>query len=171
MVQKTHYPTEAEGSFGFLLHDVARLMRRNFNRRVQELGLTQAQYRVILHLSRCEGIQQVALAEILEIQPITLARLLDKLEGARLIERRRDPKDRRAFCLYLTSTAYPLLEKIWSLAAQTRRDAAGALETKAMEPFFQTLQTIKNNLLQAEAGLTQSEIDSHNADVMRKEAV
>ena len=115
-------PAEPEGAFGFLLHDVARLLRGNFNRRVQVLGLTQAQCRVILHLSRNEGIQQVALADILEVQPITLARLLDKLQAAGLVERRRDPSDRRAFCLSLTASAHPLLEQIWSLAAAFRRD-------------------------------------------------
>src|SRR5690349_13364961 len=120
MPNKPKIPSESEGAFGFLLHDIARLMRKNFNHRVQSLGLTQAQYRVILHLSRCEGIQQVALAEILDVQPITLARLLDKLEIAQMIERRRDPGDRRAFCLYLTPSAYPLLETILELAKQTR---------------------------------------------------
>ncbi len=142
---------EPEGTFGFLLHDVARLLRRNFNRRVQALGLTQAQCRVILHLSRNEGIQQVALAEILEVQPITLARLLDKLEAASLIERRRDPADRRAFCLYLRDSARPLLEKIWALAAETRAEAINGMSDAALTRFFATLQTLKDNLLTAES--------------------
>jgi len=150
MANKPRIPSETEGAFGFLLHDIARLMRKNFNHRVQTLGLTQAQYRVILHLSRCEGIQQVALAEILEIQPITLARLLDKLEAANMIERRRDPNDRRAFCLYLTASAYPLLETILQLAAQTRIDATGALTTRELSSFFTTLKTMKENLLKAD---------------------
>ena len=150
MANKPSIPDESEGAFGFLIHDIARLMRKNFNRRVQALGLTQAQYRVILHLSRCEGIQQVALAEILEIQPITLARLLDKLETANMIERRRDPRDRRAFCLYLTPSAYPLLETILQQATQTRIDAIGALTAKEMTVFLSTLKTLKANLLDAD---------------------
>jgi len=151
MASKPRFPTETEGAFGFLLHDIARLMRKNLNRRVQKLGFTQAQYRVILHLSRSEGIQQVALAEILEIQPITLARLLDKLEAANMVERRRDPKDRRAFCLYLTPAAYPLLETILNLAKQTRVDAAGSLTAKELTTFFNTLTTLKENLLKADS--------------------
>lgn len=143
---------EPEGSFGFLLHDVARLLRGNFNRRVQQLGLTQAQCRVILHLSRNEGIQQVALAEILEIQPITLARLLDKLEAANLIERRRDPKDRRAFCLFLTASAYPLREQIWALGAVVRDEAVQGLDEPSRAQFIATLQTMKENLLRVESG-------------------
>lgn len=149
---KTPAPT-LEGNLGFLIHDVARLLRRNFNRRVQCLGLTQAQCRVILHLHRCEGLQQVALAELLEIQPITLARLLDKLETSGLIERRRDPKDRRAFCLYLTPAAHPLLEQILTLGAQTRTDAYGTMDDDARQHLFQTLQTLKTNLLKTEENL------------------
>lgn len=144
--------TEPEGSFGFLLHDVARLLRGNFNRRVQQLGLTQAQCRVILHLSRNEGIQQVALAEILEIQPVTLARLLDKLEAANLIERRRDPSDRRAFCLFLTASAHPLREQIWALGAVVRDEAVQGLDEQARAQFIATLQTMKENLLRVESG-------------------
>lgn len=140
-------PPEPEGAFGFLLHDVARLLRRNFNHRMQILGLTQAQCRVILHLSRNEGIQQVALAEILEVQPITLARLLDKLETAGLVERRRDSSDRRAYCLSLTASAHPLLEQIWSLAAETRAAAINGVTEPQLAQFFSTLQTMKNNLL------------------------
>lgn len=146
-------PTEPEGAFGFLLHDVARLLRRNFNRRMQALGLTQAQCRVILHLSRNEGIQQVALAEILEVQPITLARLLDKLQVAGLIERRRDPSDRRAFCLSLTASAHPLLQQIWSLARETRAAAITGLDDNQLAQFFTTLQTMKENLLRVESGV------------------
>lgn len=171
MTGKPTPPTEAEGAFGFLLHDVARLMRRNFNRRVQGLGLTQAQYRVILHLSRSEGLQQVELAELLEVQPITLARLLDKLEGAGLIERRRDPKDRRAFRLYLTAATTPLLETIWQLGNQTRLDAAGSLSGKDLEPFFNTLEAMKRNLIKAEDLATSTPSTSPDAAVTRKEAV
>lgn len=145
-------PAEPEGAFGFLLHDVARLLRRNFNRRVQALGLTQAQCRVILHLSRNEGIQQVALAEILEVQPITLVRLLDKLQAAGLVERRRDPSDRRAFCLSLTASAYPLLEQIWALAAETRAESVRGLSEADLAGFFATLHTMKDNLLRTESG-------------------
>lgn len=151
-VSTTVPPAEPEGAFGFLLHDVARLLRGNFNRRVQVLGLTQAQCRVILHLSRNEGIQQVALAEILEVQPITLARLLDKLQAAGLIERRRDPSDRRAFCLSLTASAHPLLEQIWSLAAETRSAAINGLDESQLTQFFSTLHAMKENLLKVESG-------------------
>lgn len=147
---------EPEGAFGFLLHDVARLLRRHFNRRVQALGLTQAQCRVILHLARNEGIQQVALADILEVKPITLARQLDKLEAAGWVERRRDPSDRRAFCLSLTASAHPMLDQIWALATESRAMAVDGLDKQTLAQFVVTLQTMKENLLRDECHSTLS---------------
>jgi DNA-binding MarR family transcriptional regulator len=141
---------EPQDAFGFLIHDVARLLRKNFNRRVQTFGLTQEQCRVILHLSRCEGIQQVDLAELLEIKPITLARLLDKLQENGLIERRRNPDDRRAFRLYLTHHAHAVLEKIFALGAATRADAYRKVSRADLEKMFSVLSHLKANLIGAE---------------------
>ena len=81
-------PRELDRSLPFLLHDITRLMRRNFHRRAQSLGMTQAQYRALAHLARNEGTNQVALAEVLDIQPITLARIVDRLAECGLVERR-----------------------------------------------------------------------------------
>jgi MarR family transcriptional regulator, transcriptional regulator for hemolysin len=143
-------PRKPQDNFGFVIHDVARLLRKNFNRRVQCLGLTQEQCRVILHLSRCEGIQQVDLAEVLEIKPITLARLLDKLQENGLIERRRNPDDRRAFRLYLTRDAHTVLENILSLGAATRADAYRKISRADLEQLFSVLSRLKTNLIDAE---------------------
>jgi len=131
---------------GFLLHDVTRLMRQHFNHKAQGLGLTQAQYRVLLHLSRCEGIQQVGLAERLDVQPMTLARLLDKLQQGGLVERQRDPVDRRAFRLHLTAKAQPLLEQFWQLAVQTRSEVTRGISADELERFYRTLEKMKLNL-------------------------
>lgn len=139
-----------QDAFGFLLHDVARLLRKNFNRRVQSLGLTQEQCRVILQLSRHEGIQQVQLAELLEIRPITLARLLDKLQENGLIERRPNPSDRRAFCLYLTVDAHPLLENILTIGAATRADANKDIAAAELDSLYAVLRRLKANLISAE---------------------
>src|SRR3546814_7154100 len=102
---------DPDQSIGFLLSDVARLLRRNFTRRAQYLGLSQAQWQALAHLARREGVNQATLAESLEIQPVTLARLVDRLQEKGLVERRPDPADRRAFCLYLTPAAAPLLDR------------------------------------------------------------
>jgi DNA-binding MarR family transcriptional regulator len=143
-------PAEPGDSFGFLINDVARLMRKNFNRRVQSFGLTQEPCRVIVHLSRHEGMRQVELAELLEIQPITLARLLDKLQEHGLIERRRDTEDRRAFCLYLTREAHSVLEKILAIGAATRSDANKDIPQKELDQMYAILCRLKANLLSAE---------------------
>jgi membrane fusion protein (multidrug efflux system) len=108
---------DAERHLGFLIHDLARLLRRTFDRRLQDLGLTQVQWRAIAHLSRSEGMTQSALADSLEVQPITLARLVDRMELAGWIERRSHPLDRRATQLYLTDKCQPILAEIQTRAA------------------------------------------------------
>ncbi len=112
-------------TLGFVLNDVARLLRKRFEQRARaaSLGLTRAQAAVLAYLARQEGINQAALAQILDLEPITLARLLDRLQAVTLIERRADPKDRRAHLLYLTEAAYPLLDRIFALAAEVREEA------------------------------------------------
>ena len=135
---------------GFLLHDVARLLRRNFTRRIAVLGLTQAQCRALLHLSRNEGVRQVDLADTLEIQPITLARLLDQLSEAGYVERRACPDDRRAFRLALTPEARPVLARIRALASLTWADAIGDVGEARMAQFTKTLADLKSNLMGAE---------------------
>lgn len=140
-----------EESIGFLINDVARLMRRNFNRRAQGLGLSQAQWQALAYLRRQEGVKQVTLAETLEIQPITLARLIDRLEEAGLVTRRPDPNDRRAIRLFLTEKAKPLLKKMQELSAETRRQATMDLTEEGRRQFVLTLQTVKQSLLAAES--------------------
>src|ERR1700722_9689780 len=97
--------SELDTSFGFLLHDIARLMRKRFDQRARSLGLTRAQWQVLAHLARHEGINQAGLAEILEIEAITVGRLVDRMEEAGWVERRAHPSDRRARLLYMTAKA------------------------------------------------------------------
>ncbi len=137
-------------NLGFLVHEVARLMRRRFDRRVQSLGLTQAQWRTLVHLSRCQGMNQAALAEILEIRPITLTRLLDKLQQAGWIERRLDPTDRRVFRLYITEQAQPMLAELETAAAETRAEATQGLSNAMRKELIDLLCAVKGNLLAAE---------------------
>ena len=134
-------------SFGFVLQDLARLMRRNFNRRIQaeELGLTQAQWQALAHISKREGLSQAALADILEAQPITIARLIDRMEAAGWVERRPDPNDRRAVCLYMMPKAQPILEKMWALAAETRVEATQGISEKEKELLLDILLRMRQN--------------------------
>jgi DNA-binding MarR family transcriptional regulator len=138
-------------TLGFVLNDVARLMRKRFEQRARAaaLGLTRAQAAVLAHLARQEGINQAALAQLLELEPITLARLLDRLQAAGLIERRADPKDRRAHLLYLTDTAYPLLDRIFALAAEVREDALAGVAEAERGRLVDLLIAMKANLIGA----------------------
>jgi DNA-binding MarR family transcriptional regulator len=148
---------------GFLIADVARLMRRNFTRRIQALNLTQAECRALMHLARSEGLRQVDLAEILEVQPITLARLIDGLAAAGHVERRADPADRRAFRLFLTPAAKPLVAQIRALAARTWGDAAGDIGAARIAQFTRTLQDLKLHLMDAEPVAADEEKERHVA--------
>lgn len=134
-------------TFGFLLHDTARLMRRDFERRSRSSGLTRAQWAVLAYLARSEGTSQAALADTLEIEPITLVRLLDRLESAGWVERRPDPTDRRVRRLYLTETARPLMDgPFQEFAAATREAALGGLGEAERRQLIDLLMKVRTNL-------------------------
>jgi MarR family transcriptional regulator for hemolysin len=137
---------DLQRNFGFLLSDISRLFRREFNRRAGDLDLTQAQWRALAHLSRQEAVHQAALAERLEIQPITLARQLDRLEAAGWVERRPDPDDRRAVRLHLTPEAKPLIDRITALAAEIRGEAMAGLAAPDRERLLDALCAVRTNL-------------------------
>lgn len=147
---------DPDQSIGFYINDIARLLRRNFNRRAQGLGLSQAQWRALAYLSRQEGVNQVTLAESLEVQPITLARLIDRLQEAGLVDRRPDSDDRRAVRLYLTAGAQDILDRMWALAAETREEAMTGLPQESRKALMETLRHMKQNLLKAEDRATAS---------------
>ena len=142
---------DPDQSVGFLVNDVARLLRRNFNRRAQELGLSQAQWQALAYLSRQEGVNQVTLAESLEVQPMTLARLIDRLQEAGLVARRPDLDDRRAFRLYLTAAAQPLLDRMWALATETREEAMAGMRDRTKQVLIDALRHMKRNLIEVES--------------------
>ena len=135
-----------ERSFGFLLYDAARLLRRDFDRRARSLGLTRAQWSVLAHLKRNEGSKQAAVADTLELEPITLVRLLDRLEAAGWVERRPDPGDRRARQLYLTEKARPVLDQLMALAAETRAVALAGFSEPEREILIEALIKVRANL-------------------------
>ncbi len=136
-----------EKNVGFLLHDVARLMRKRFEQNARGLGLTRSQCQVLAHLARNEGIQQGGLAEILEVEPITLTRIVDKLEEGGFVERRAHPTDRRIRQLHLTEKAHPLLSEIFAIGAITRGEAFEGVPEVERERLFAILTSMKANLL------------------------
>jgi MarR family transcriptional regulator, transcriptional regulator for hemolysin len=133
-------------SFGFVLHDIARLMRKRYEQRARSLGVTRAQWQVLAHLQRHEGINQSGLAELLELEPITLARLVDRMEQAGLVERRLDPADRRARRLYLTARAAPLLEQSRQVGDAVRAEAFAGLAEEERARLLELLLRVRGNL-------------------------
>ena len=132
----------------FLLHDVARLIRVDADKRAREHGMTRAQWGILIWLERQPGLSQKELAEILEVEPITVARLIDRLEARGMVERRPDPKDRRIWRLHLCSPAHPVLREIDRQRAQMR-----ALTTDGLDEA--TLETMTEALLKMKLTLTQ----------------
>ncbi len=128
------------------LHDAARMLRTYSDHRARELGSTRAQWAVLSRLQRCEGYKQSELAEALDIAPITLARLIDKLDAAGLVERRADPADRRAHRLFLTSKAIPTLGALGALAEDVMGRALAGLDDASVDAILKGLTTIKANL-------------------------
>lgn len=133
----------------FIVHDVARFLRKRFEQHARDLGLTRAQWQVLTRLSSNEGIHQNGLAEILEIEPITLVRILDRLEAAELIERRPDPADRRMRRLHLTPAAAPTLEKLRTLGDRTRAEALRGIPEADRVRLSEMLVLMRENLIHA----------------------
>jgi MarR family transcriptional regulator, transcriptional regulator for hemolysin len=136
-------------TIGFLLHDVARLLRRRFEQRAKGLGLTRSQWQTLAYLANNEGIHQAGLADILEIEPITLVRILDKLAERGLIERRQHPTDRRIWLLYMRDEARPLLEDMRSIGDAARGEALAGVTGEDRDRLYDTLTLMKSNLVQA----------------------
>ena len=103
-------------SVGLIVSEVARLLRRRFDEKARTIGVTRPQWQMLTALSRNEGINQGGLADLLEVEPITLCRMIDRLADAELVERRRDPADRRAWNIYLTAKSRPLLDGLSTIS-------------------------------------------------------
>jgi MarR family transcriptional regulator for hemolysin len=146
----------AEREFAFILSDVARMLRTLFDQEARKFGMTRAQWSVLFRLERSEGLKQSELAEILDIQPITLTRLIDRLCESGLIERRNDPADRRAKRLFLTPEARPLLDRLNALSTEMLGHALTGLDRKTIEVMTSHLTTIKDNVRHAIVERAQS---------------
>jgi MarR family transcriptional regulator, transcriptional regulator for hemolysin len=132
--------------FAFIINDVARLLRTYADYKAAQFGMTRAQWAVLSRVDRAEGLNQAELAEVLDLQPITLTRLLDKLCDSGLIERRPDPADRRAKRLYLTDAARPVLVQLAALGEETMAGALEGVAPGSVEQMVVQLATVKENL-------------------------
>ena len=142
-------PRSLNREFAFTLNDVARMLRTYADQMAAQYGITRAQWVMLVRLDRSEGLKQSELAEILDLQPISLTRLLDKLSDCGLIERRADPVDRRAKRLFLTPTARPLLEKLGALGEELMATALSGVPSESVEQMIAQLGIVKENLREA----------------------
>src|SRR4051794_39206768 len=133
----------------FTLNDVARLLRTHADQKAAQFGMTRAQWAVLARLDRCQGLKQTELAEMLDLQPITLTRLLDRLCDNGLIERRADPEDRRAKRLYLTAAARPLLDRIEKQVEELGEVVLAGLDPESTSAMLARLERARENLRQA----------------------
>ena len=136
----------AEDTIGFLLSDTARLVRRTFDARARAKGVTKAQWQVLLVLSRSEGINQAGLAERLEVENITLCRMVDRLQEAGLVERRPDPADRRAWRLFLTPEAHPVIASMRGVGTEVLSEALAGFSAEEQDRLRDMLERVRANL-------------------------
>ena len=142
-------PDSRRREFAFLLNDVARLLRTCADQKARQFGMTRAQWAVLARLQRSQGLKQSELADMLDLQPITLTRLLDRLSANELIERRPDPDDRRANRLFLTPAAGPLMEHLNALGDDLMASVLDDIDDDAVDATVQMLGRAKENLRRA----------------------
>jgi MarR family transcriptional regulator, transcriptional regulator for hemolysin len=136
-------------TLGFLLHDVARLLRKRFEQQARHIGLTRSQWQALAYLSRNEGIHQKALAEMIDVEPITLQRIIEKLMERGLVQRRRHDTDRRIWLLFTTEEARDLLGDMRVIGDATRNEALKSISPADRQKLFEMLETMKSNLVEA----------------------
>ena len=133
----------------FEIGETAHALRKAFDRRAVGLGVTRAQWKVLFKLSRQPGLRQIELADLLDIEPITLSRIVDRLEEGGLVERVADPADRRAWRLHVTARAQPLVAKLRALADEMTSDAFAGIDPKHIEIMRQVLGRVRENASRA----------------------
>ena len=129
----------------FEISETAHALRKAFDRRAVGLGVTRAQWKVLFRLTREPGLRQIELADRLDIEPITLTRIIDRLEEAGLVERVSDPTDRRAWRLHVTAKAQPLVVKLKAVADELIADAFAGIDPKEVEITRQVLARVRDN--------------------------
>jgi DNA-binding MarR family transcriptional regulator len=141
----------------FEIGETAHALRKAFDRRASALGVTRAQWKVLFRLTRSPGLRQVELADILEIEPITLTRILDRLEEAGLVERQRDPEDRRAWRLQVTDKAKPLVERLKLLGSELVGEAFADIDRSELDQVRGVLARVRENVAAVQRGRKAAE--------------
>src|ERR1700685_4519843 len=130
--------------FFVVIHDVARLMRTRFDQLARARGMTRAQWIILARLDRQPGLSQNEMAAICEVEPITVGRLIDRLEARGLVERRNDPSDRRIRRLHLLPAAKPIIDEIMDYKDQVKTEMLNGLDPVLLDQFVDALLSIKN---------------------------
>jgi MarR family transcriptional regulator for hemolysin len=138
-------------NFGFLLKDLSHRYVQRFEVRAREISLTLPQCKVLVRLEKNEGVSQARLAELAEVEAMTMVRILDRMEADGLLERRPDPADRRARCLYLTPKAKPFLDQIWRMSEATRAEVFAGIGKNERDVLMTVLERIHDNLSKLES--------------------
>ena len=132
--------------------ETAHALRRAFDRRASTLGVTRAQWKVLFRLARKPGLRQVELADMLDVEPITLSRIVDRLEEAELVERVADPADRRAWRLQVTEKAKPLVTKLRALGSELVAEAFEGIDRQELERMREVLARVRENVAAVQRG-------------------
>ena len=140
----------------FLLHDVARLLRVDADKRARAHGMTRAQWGILIWLDRQPGITQKELAELLEVEPITVARLIDRLESRGMVERRPDPRDRRIWRLHLSKPAFAVLKDINRQRTDMEALVTHDIDEASHGTMIETLLRMKTTMTQAARRATET---------------
>lgn len=133
-------------SLAFLMADSARFLRRRFDLAARETGATGTQWRVLLTLSRQPGMTQSVLADLLDVEPITTCRMVDRLEQSGLLERRRDPADRRVWRVYVTDRAVPMIARLQRVAEEMAEETTAGLSAAEQDQLMALLSRVRENL-------------------------
>ena len=131
---------------GFLLKEVTRRYVLRFEVRAREISLNLAQAKTLTRLEKNQGVSQARLAELAEVDAMAMVRILDRMEADGLLERRPDPADRRARCLYLTAKAKPVLNEIWRLSEEVREELFAGVSKADRQLFMSVLERIHDNI-------------------------
>src|SRR3954466_11699205 len=140
----------------FEIAETAHALRKAFDRRACGHGVTRAQWKVLFRLTRDPGLRQIELADMLDIEPITLSRIIDRLEEAGLVERVADPADRRAWRLHVPARARPLVEKLRAVADEMIADAFAGIDPKDIETTRAVLGRVRENAARAVAPMSKA---------------
>jgi MarR family transcriptional regulator, transcriptional regulator for hemolysin len=133
----------------FEIGETAHALRKAFDRRAVGLGVTRAQWKVLFRLERQPGLRQIELADMLDIEPITLSRIVDRLEEGGLVQRVPDPADRRAWRLHVTAKAQPLIAKLRAVADEMIAEAFAGIDPKDIQITRAVLGRVRENASRA----------------------